>query len=126
MNMEPNMPGETIDMEEDEEGISDDTILFNVECKKCGRVMPPLTAWEWLNLGKDHPVFQCPHDTGSPSMQYNVRCNRCGKYLPFWVVYAANFPPCHPIHECPHNNRDVEVDGCPHEECMASREDLDD
>jgi len=109
--------------DQDDDGkISDDTVLYHVQCKKCGNYLPPHTAWEHLNLGTDHGIFQCPHIEGSPSFPYNVRCNSCGRYLPFWIVFAANFPPCHPIHECPHDNWDAETGKCPRSDRCSQEE----
>ena len=95
-----------------DEEITDDTVLYHVQCKKCGGYLPPHTAWEHLNLDTEHGIFKCPHIEGSQTFPYNIRCNRCGRYLPFWIVFAANFPPCHPIHECPHDNWDDEPEEC--------------
>jgi len=46
-------------MPDEEETDDDDTIVSNIECKKCNNVLPPHTIAE--HLTKDHPIHTCPH-----------------------------------------------------------------
>jgi hypothetical protein len=84
-----------------DEGITDDTIVYNIQCNQCGRFLPPHTAGEHLNLDIDHPILQCPHDGSSPSVQFTIKCNRCGMYLPQDLLWEP-LPLCHPVFRCPH------------------------
>ena len=45
--------------EEDEEEITDDTVLSGVICNKCKKTLPDHTVAD--HMDKEHPVHVCPH-----------------------------------------------------------------